>query len=105
MIGATVITAKVWQQIPEASRPAVAKAATEAGRLNDIRIRGFEQESIEVMQSYGLTVHPLDQDLRRQWERRSQAAYPVLLDGLVPRELIAKAERLLAEYRASAGAN
>lgn len=105
MIGATVITAKAWRQIPEAIRPAVAKAATEAGRLNDIRIRGFEQESIEVMQSYGLTVHPLDQDLRRQWEQRSQAAYPVLLDGLVPRELIAKAERLLAEYRASAGAN
>jgi TRAP-type C4-dicarboxylate transport system substrate-binding protein len=105
MIGATVITAKAWRQIPEAIRPAVAKAATEAGRLNDIRIRGFEQESIEVMQSYGLTVHPLDQDLRRQWEQRSRAAYPVLLNGLVPRELIAKAERLLAEYRASAGAN
>ncbi len=105
MIGATVITRKVWQQIPEATRPAVAEAATEAGRLSDIRIRGFETESIKVMQNYGLTVHPLDPDLLRQWEQRSLAAYPVLLNELVPRVLVEKAERLLAEYRAKAGAN
>jgi TRAP-type C4-dicarboxylate transport system substrate-binding protein len=99
MIGATIVTMKVWKKIPADVRARVLASAAEAGRLSDERIRGFEEQSIEVMQEYGLTVHPLNAELREVWEVRSRDSYPVLLDGVVPRQLVARAERLREQYR------
>jgi len=99
MIGATIITLKAWQAIPADARAQVLASAAEAGRRSETRIRGFEDRSIEVMQEYGLTVHPLTAELRETWEIRSRDSYPVLLDGVVPPDLVARAERLREEYR------
>jgi len=106
MIGATIITAKTWEKIPQDVRPQVLAAAADAGQRSETRIRGFESRSIEVMEEYGLTVHPLTPELRQSWETRSRDSYPVLLNGAVPPELAAKAERLREEYRSQrAGAD
>lgn len=99
MIGATIMTMKAWEKIPPDVRAQVMIAAAEAGRRSETRIRGFEDRSIEVMQEYGLTVHPLTRELRERWESRSRDSYPVLLDGAVPPDLVARAERLREEYR------
>ncbi len=99
MIGATIMTMKAWNQIPAEIRTQVLTSAAEAGRHSEERIRGFEDESIEVMREYGLTVHPLTPELRETWERRSRDAYPVLLDGVVPPDLVDRAERLRDEFR------
>ncbi|UCH72743.1 MAG: TRAP transporter substrate-binding protein DctP [Rhodospirillales bacterium] len=99
MIGATIITMKTWKKIPEAMRPQVLAAAAEAGRRSDERIRGFEEQSIEVMREYGLSVHSLTPELRQAWETRSKDAYPVLLDGVVPTELLARARQLREKHR------
>jgi len=105
MIGATIITMKAWERIPEGARAQVLSSAVEAGRLSETRIRGFEEESIRVMQEHGLDVHPLTPESRVDWEARSRDSYPVLLDGIVPPALVARAEQLRAEYRSQAGAN
>ncbi len=99
MIGATIITLKAWNKIPSDVQAQVLASAAEAGRRSEERIRGFEDESIEVMQEYGLTVHPLSAELRTVWETRSRESYPVLLDGIVPPDLVARAERLRKEFR------
>lgn len=99
MIGATIVTMKAWRRIPEEVRPRVLAAAAEAGRRSEMRIRSFDAESIKVMQQHGLTVHALTPELQRAWEVRSRDAYPVLLDGVVPPDMVARAERLREEYR------
>lgn len=99
MIGATVITLKAWNKIPKNVRPQVLAAANTAGRASEERIRAFEDESIVVMQQYGLTVHPLSEELHETWEIRFRDSYPVLLDGVVPKRMVAEAERLRGEYR------
>jgi TRAP-type C4-dicarboxylate transport system substrate-binding protein len=99
MIGATIVTMKAWNKIPADVRSQVLVSAAEAGSLSEARIRGFEEQSIEVMQEYGLTVHPLSPELQEAWEIRSRDSYPVLLDGIVPPDLLAKATRLREEFR------
>jgi hypothetical protein len=51
------------------------------------------------MQQNGLTVHTLSPELQQAWETRSRDSYPVLLDGVVPPALVARAESLREEYR------
>ncbi|MDH3229840.1 MAG: TRAP transporter substrate-binding protein DctP [Alphaproteobacteria bacterium] len=99
MIGATIVTMKVWNKIPADVRARVLTAAAEAGSLSEARIRGFEEQSIKVMQEYGLTVHPLSPALQEAWEIRSRDSYPALVDGIVPPDLFAKARRLREDYR------
>ncbi len=104
MFGATIMTMKAWEKIPEAARAGVLKAAEVAGRRSEEKIRSFEVEAIEVMRRNGLTVHPMSPEQNQAWEKRMSAAIPILLDGIVPEELIAKAERLREEFRARAAA-
>lgn len=104
MIGATILTMKAWEKIPEELRPKILRAAREAGRRSEVAIRGFESEAIEVMQENGLVVHPTTPELQAAWEKRLSASYPILLDGHVPKDMIAKAERLRDEYRTRAAA-
>jgi len=99
MIGATIVTMKVWNNIPAHVRSQILVSAAEAGSLSEARIRGFEDQSITVMQEYGLTVHPLSPELQEAWEVRSRDSYPALLDGVVPPDLVTKARRLREEFR------
>ncbi len=99
MIGATIVTMKVWKKIPADVRAQILASAAEAGSLSEARIRGFEEQSIEVMKEHGLTVHLLSPALQEAWEAKSRDAYPVLLDGVVPPDLVAKARRLREEFR------
>jgi TRAP-type C4-dicarboxylate transport system substrate-binding protein len=99
MIGATIVTMKAWRKIPEDVRARVLASAAEAGRRSETRIRDFEEQSIKVMQQNGLTVHTLSPELQQAWETRSRDSYPVLLDGVVPPALVARAESLREEYR------
>ncbi len=99
MIGATIITMKAWNKIPAEIRARVLASAAAAGQRSDERIRGFEDQSIEVMQEYGLTVHPLTPEQRHIWETRSRDAYSALVEGVVPPDLFARAERLREEFR------
>lgn len=104
MFGATIMTLKAWRKIPEAACTGILRAAEIAGRRSEEKIRGFEVEAVKVMQQNGLTVHPITPELELAWENRMSAAIPILLDGIVPVELIAKADRLREEYRARAAA-
>lgn len=104
MFGATIMTLKAWEKIPESVRPDILRAAKIAGRRSEEQIRGFEVEAIKVMRQNGLTVHSMTPEQDQAWEKRMSAAIPILLDGIVPEELIAKAARLREEFRARAAA-
>ena len=99
MIGATIVTLKAWKKIPKDIRPQILEAARTAGRASEERISAFEDESIVVMQQYGLTVHPVTPELYRTWEIRFRDSYPALLNGVVSTSIVALAERLRGEFR------
>jgi TRAP-type C4-dicarboxylate transport system substrate-binding protein len=102
LVGATILTTKAWDKIPVASRPAILKAAAEAGvRFRD-EIRGANEKAIEVMKTKGLIVHDITEDQYAQWEKVFEAAYPQISGTVVPADIMAMAIKYRDEYRAQA---
>jgi TRAP-type C4-dicarboxylate transport system substrate-binding protein len=101
LVGATVISTRKWQEIPEDLRPILLQAARETGvRMGQVT-RHLDGDAVETMKKYGLVVHPVPPEIYGEWETRTRAQYPKILGKAVPADLVAEVERLRDEYRAS----
>jgi TRAP-type C4-dicarboxylate transport system substrate-binding protein len=100
LIGATVISTKKWQSIPDNLKPVLIQAAREAGaRIRD-ETRQLSDDAVEVMKEHGLVVHHVPPDVVTQWESVARAGYPKIVGEEVPASMVAEVERLRNEYRA-----
>jgi TRAP-type C4-dicarboxylate transport system substrate-binding protein len=100
LIGATVISTRKWQSIPDDLKPVLIKAAREAGaRIRD-ETRQLSDEAVEVMKEHGLVVHHVPPDIVTRWESVARAGYPKIVGTEVPAGVVAEVERLRNEYRA-----
>ena len=94
-----VISKKVWDRLPEDIKPALLRASDKARDIAFERVRQLENEAIEVMQQYGLTVHAVSAEAARLWKEESEAAYPALMDRSVPKDTFDEVVALLNEFR------
>jgi len=102
IMGAAVITEKAWERIPESLRPEFLAAARRAGESVLENGRRENREAIQVMvDQWGLQVHKVPPEARREWEREVSAVYPEIRGGLVPEEMFDEVMRLVDEYRTS----
>ena len=101
LFGATVISTKKWQEIPDHLKPALLQSARETGTRLRQEVRRLERQAIEVMTKHGLVVHLVPPDTVAQWERTARTAYPRLVGKVVPAEMVAEVERLRDEYRSA----
>jgi TRAP-type C4-dicarboxylate transport system substrate-binding protein len=100
LVGATVVTKKAWDAVPEASRRAMLMAAQETGAEIRKRSREENEESVRAMQKRGLEVHELTPEQLEAWRRYAEAAYPRIRGEIVPADMFDSIQRLLEEYRA-----
>jgi TRAP-type C4-dicarboxylate transport system substrate-binding protein len=100
LVGAIVISSRTWETIREATRPLLLAAAHEAGARTQRRVRELGGEAVEVMKKHGLVVHHVPRATAALWERSVRAGYPRIVGRLVPADMVARVERLRAEYRA-----
>lgn len=100
LVGATVIRLESWNQLPETVRAKMLAAAKEAGRRLRERTRSFEAEAVRVMVENGLKVTALTPEVLDLWERGAQGAREVIRRQYVSPQMVARAQRLLADYRA-----
>jgi len=100
LIGATVISAKKWESIPEAQRPALVEAAKKSGARMKTEARKLGDEAVKVMKDNGLVVHPVAPAALAEWEKQAKAAWPKVMGQTIPADLVAEIEKHLAEYRA-----
>ncbi|MGH7887512.1 MAG: TRAP transporter substrate-binding protein DctP [Candidatus Binatia bacterium] len=100
LVGATVITLKSWQELPENLRPVLLDAARQANARYKTDVRKLNDESVQVMKQHGLTVHAVPRDALAEWERRARAGYQRLIGKVLSAQAVADAERLRDEYRA-----
>ncbi len=99
LVGATVISRRAWQQVPQELRPKMLEAArAAAGRRRD-EIRQMADVAVVEMRKRGLTVVPLDAATRNNWLSEAEAAYPKIRGRLVPADLFDEVERLRKEFR------
>ncbi len=100
LIGATVISMRTWQRIPDDLKPILVKAAREAGARIRNETRQLSDDAVEVMKKHGLVVHHVPPDVVAQWERSARAGYSKIVGKEVPAWVVAEVERLRDEYRA-----
>ena len=102
LIGATVITRRMWDSLPAAQRSDMMKAAREAGVSLRDGIRKMGDEAIATMQKRRLQVIHADAAALAEWRREAEGVYPKLRGGQVPAELFDEVRKLRDEYRATA---
>ena len=101
LVGATVITEKAWNSLPADARPALMKAAEEAGSQITIKSRAENEESIEAMKKHGLHVIAATPEIEAAWRKRCEAFYPKIRGDIVPADMFDRVQKLLEEYRAA----
>lgn len=102
LIGATVITRRMWDSLPAAQRSDMMNAAREAGVSLRGGIRKMGDEAIVTMQKRRLQVIHADAAALAEWRREAEGVYPKLRGGQVPAELFDEVRKLRDEYRATA---
>ena len=103
LIGATVITHRMWDSLPAAQRPEMLAAAREAGVGLRDGIRKMGDEAIATMQKRRLQVIHVDGPALTEWRREAEAVYPKLRGPMIPADLFDEVRKLRDEYRARPG--
>jgi len=101
LIGATVISIKKWQKIPDDIRPILFKIARQTGVRMRKETRKLDREAVEVMKKYGLVVHSVPRNVMENWERNARATYPKIMEKRGLTETVQEVERLRNRYRTS----
>jgi TRAP-type C4-dicarboxylate transport system substrate-binding protein len=102
LVGATVVSLKTWQEIPDNLKPTLLDLARQASARYKADVRKLNDESILVMRKHGLVVHAVPHPVSLEWEKRARAGYHRLIGKVVSAEMVAQVERLRDEHRAGA---
>lgn len=103
LVGAIVVTRKLWDSMTPAGREALRLAADVAGVEMRALSRREQEESISAMRRRGLQVQRVDPEVEAEWRRMAEELYPLVRGGMVPADLFDKVQSLLREYRAATG--
>ncbi len=99
LVGAIVISNKVWDDIPSEFQTRLLALSRAAGARLQSSVRSLEAEAISVMQRHGLSFHPVPQELLPVWEERARLGYPALVGNHIPPELFREVEHHRNVYR------
>lgn len=103
LLGASLITKTTWEKIPAELRPALMKAAREAGARLRAESATAGVRDVEAMKKRGLRVVPVDEKAEAAWRQLVETAYPKIRGKVIPAEAFDEARKVLAEYRAQKG--
>ena len=101
LIGATMVTRRMWDSFPAAQRSEMMTAAREAGVSMRGGIRKMGDEAVVTMQKRKLQVIPVDAAALAEWRREAEGVYPKLRGGMIPAELFDEVRKLRDQYRSS----
>jgi TRAP-type C4-dicarboxylate transport system substrate-binding protein len=103
LIGATVVSRRAWQKIPEELRPQLKQIAEKTGQRLQTEIRRMEKQAIAEMQKRGLTVITPTQEQIKEWRTVMESVYPKIRGSLVPADWFDDAIQAAAEVSMSNG--
>jgi TRAP-type C4-dicarboxylate transport system substrate-binding protein len=99
LTGATVIEKRAWEKIPPDLRPKLLDASRRAGLRLRAEIRRLNQEALGVMVKNGLKVNKVPPEVRAQWGKMVENAYPQVRGKIMPAEAFDTVKRYRDEYR------
>jgi TRAP-type C4-dicarboxylate transport system substrate-binding protein len=101
LVGALVLTRKVWDDLSPAQQEILKSTGAEACQKIRVAARAEMLESITAMESRGMTVHKIDAALEKKWIEFFDTVQPKTRGTVVPAEDYDMIMGLLAEYRAA----
>jgi TRAP-type C4-dicarboxylate transport system substrate-binding protein len=102
LVGATVITKRAWDTIPETARGGLMMAAAEAGKQIQAESRRESDDAVESMKKkWQLEVHPVSPEVEAEWRTLAESVYPKIRGSMVPEDMFDRAVKLVADYRAT----
>lgn len=99
LLGATVVTKKVWDSLSPADQEFILQTAVEAGRDMRAQSRQESEQSVKAMQERGLVVQEVDAEIQGRWEAAAREFYPKIRGDMVPAEIFDEVQRHIREYR------
>lgn len=101
MVGAVIVTRKIWDEMSPSGR----QALRQAGEVAGVELRAISRrehlESVTAMQKRGLKVQAVTPEFEAEWRRAAEQMYPMIRGKMVPAETFDEVQRLLSEYRAA----
>jgi TRAP-type C4-dicarboxylate transport system substrate-binding protein len=103
LVGAVIVTRKVWDDMSPAAQKALREAGNKAGEQLRTLSRIEDDAAIEAMKKRGLKVQAVTPEVGAQWRILAERAYPMIRGNVVSAETFDEVRRLLREYRAAHG--
>jgi TRAP-type C4-dicarboxylate transport system substrate-binding protein len=101
LAGATIMTKKAWEKIPEAMRPKLLEIAREVGHKINAEVSKLGADSIESMKKNGLEVLELTPAEQAEWDAAALKVWPVLRGTICSAEDFDLLVKTRDEYRAT----
>lgn len=99
IVGALVVSEKVWNAISAEDKVAVKSIAQKHGKAMTANGRTENENSVDVMRDMGLTVAKAEGETLKAWNRLATEAYSIIRDTTVPAEIFDEVVGLLETYR------
>lgn len=103
--GAVVMHEKGWQRLSPKQQEGVLRITRKVGEELQQTNREQEQGSLDAMIRRGLNIVEIDEQVRDEWRKAAQGAYPRVRERLVPPEMFDQVQQLRDEFRAKQAAN
>lgn len=101
LTGATVVTQRAWNKVPEAFRQELIRIARDEARNLQQDVRRLEQEAKDAMIKRGLKIVPVDKAAMTAWLTAAESGYPDIRGTVVPAQFFDETMRLRDEFRAT----
>jgi TRAP-type C4-dicarboxylate transport system substrate-binding protein len=99
LVGAVVVTRKIWDSMSAAGQ----KTLREAGEAAGIELRALSRRedelAVQAMKKRGLKVQAMTPELEAEWHLVAAQLYPMIRGRLVPADQFDEVQRVLAQYR------
>jgi len=84
LVGATVVSKRTWEKIPQEFRNELLRMAAESGLKLQAEVRQLEDIAINEMKKRGLTVLSLNEEQLAQWRKTITSIWPKMRGDIVP---------------------
>ena len=99
LLGGIVISKRVWEKVSSDWRPQFKKVLGKIGK--NMRKHAFESENeaIIVMKKHGLKIHPVPENIKKEWKITLDKGLEKLVGNSIHKESYEKVKKYIAEYR------
>ena len=94
LTAALVIDLKVWKRIKPKYQKAMMRVSEEIGLEYQLNNRKEEDEAVNVMKDYGLSINDLSEEQFNEWNDLVESIYPLIRGNIVQKEIFDRVIKL-----------